>query len=269
MLDELIAALRHPDAVLRARPRHHAASRRIERGAPVDLVFQSIAGTEAANAQLRRRPAAARRGAATAALVAEARHASATTSCTSRPARARACRPTRTTASTSRRSRRAPTPWPARFEPLLVNTVVGFIGPEYLYDGKQIIRAGLEDHFCGKLLGLPMGCDVCYTNHAEADQDDMDNLLTLLGVGRLQLLHGRARRRRRHAQLPVDVVPRRALPAAACSACGRRRSSRRGSPGWASWMTEAVCAHASSLPALPGCSRPEPARERRSMDGDP
>ena len=66
------------------------------------------------------------------------------------------------------------------FDPLLVNTVVGFIGPEYLYDGKQIIRAGLEDHFCGKLLGLPMGCDVCYTNHAEADQDDMDVLLTLL-----------------------------------------------------------------------------------------
>ena len=68
------------------------------------------------------------------------------------------------------------------FQPLLVNTVVGFIGPEYLYDGKQIIRAGLEDHFCGKLLGLPMGCDVCYTNHVEADQDDMDTLLTLLGV---------------------------------------------------------------------------------------
>lgn len=68
------------------------------------------------------------------------------------------------------------------FQPLLVNTVVGFIGPEYLYDGKQIIRAALEDHFCGKMLGLPMGCDVCYTNHAEADQDDMDTLLTLLGV---------------------------------------------------------------------------------------
>jgi ethanolamine ammonia-lyase large subunit len=68
------------------------------------------------------------------------------------------------------------------FEPLLVNTVVGFIGPEYLYDGKQIVRAGLEDHFCGKLLGVPMGCDVCYTNHAEADQDDMDVLLTLLGA---------------------------------------------------------------------------------------
>jgi ethanolamine ammonia-lyase large subunit len=70
----------------------------------------------------------------------------------------------------------------AALKPLLVNTVVGFIGPEYLYDGKQIIRAGLEDHFCGKLLGLPMGCDICYTNHAEADQDDMDTLLTLLGA---------------------------------------------------------------------------------------
>jgi ethanolamine ammonia-lyase large subunit len=68
------------------------------------------------------------------------------------------------------------------FDPFLVNSVVGFIGPEYLYDGKQITRAGLEDHFCGKLMGLPMGIDVCYTNHAEADQDDMDNLLTLLGV---------------------------------------------------------------------------------------
>ncbi|GGF97191.1 ethanolamine ammonia-lyase [Rhodococcoides trifolii] len=67
-------------------------------------------------------------------------------------------------------------------DPLLINTVVGFIGPEYLYDGKQIVRAGLEDHFCGKLLGLPMGVDVCYTNHAEADQDDMDTLLTLLGA---------------------------------------------------------------------------------------
>jgi ethanolamine ammonia-lyase large subunit len=66
--------------------------------------------------------------------------------------------------------------------PLLVSTVVGFIGPEYLYDGKQIVRAGLEDQFCGKLLGLPMGVDVCYTNHAEADQDDMDTLLTLLAV---------------------------------------------------------------------------------------
>ncbi len=76
------------------------------------------------------------------------------------------------------------------FSPLLVNTVVGFIGPEYLYDGKQIIRAGLEDHFCGKLLGLPMGCDICYTNHAEADQDDMDTLLTLLGVAGCNYIMG-------------------------------------------------------------------------------
>jgi ethanolamine ammonia-lyase large subunit len=77
-----------------------------------------------------------------------------------------------------------------RYRPLLVNTVVGFIGPEYLYDGKQIIRAGLEDHFCGKLLGLPMGCDVCYTNHAAADQDDMDTLLTLLGVAGVNYIMG-------------------------------------------------------------------------------
>ena len=73
---------------------------------------------------------------------------------------------------------------------MLVNTVVGFIGPEYLYDGKQIARAGLEDHFCGKLLGLPMGCDVCYTNHAEADQDDMDALLTLLGAAGVNYIMG-------------------------------------------------------------------------------
>jgi ethanolamine ammonia-lyase large subunit len=76
------------------------------------------------------------------------------------------------------------------FSPLLVNTVVGFIGPEYLYDGKQITRAGLEDHFCGKLLGLPMGCDICYTNHAEADQDDMDSLLTLLGTAGVNYIMG-------------------------------------------------------------------------------
>jgi ethanolamine ammonia-lyase large subunit len=77
-----------------------------------------------------------------------------------------------------------------KFNPFLVNSVVGFIGPEYLYDGKQIIRAGLEDHFCGKLLGLPMGMDVCYTNHAEADQNDMDNLLTLLGVAGCNFIMG-------------------------------------------------------------------------------
>ena len=77
-----------------------------------------------------------------------------------------------------------------RYNPLLVNTVVGFIGPEYLYDGKQITRAALEDHFCGKLLGLPMGADICYTNHAEADQDDMDNLLVLLGVAGCNFIMG-------------------------------------------------------------------------------
>jgi ethanolamine ammonia-lyase large subunit len=76
------------------------------------------------------------------------------------------------------------------FSPMLVNTVVGFIGPEYLYDGKQILRAGLEDHFCGKLLGLPMGCDICYTNHAEADQDDMDALLTMLGAAGVNYIMG-------------------------------------------------------------------------------
>ena len=76
------------------------------------------------------------------------------------------------------------------YDPLLVNTVVGFIGPEYLYDGKQIIRAALEDHFCAKLLGVPMGCDACYTNHAEADQDDMDNLMVLLGAAGITFLIG-------------------------------------------------------------------------------
>ena len=77
-----------------------------------------------------------------------------------------------------------------KFEPLLVNTVVGFIGPEYLYDGRQIVRAGLEDHFCGKLLGVPMGVDICYTNHAEADQNDMDVLLTLLSVAGVSFIMG-------------------------------------------------------------------------------
>jgi ethanolamine ammonia-lyase large subunit len=77
-----------------------------------------------------------------------------------------------------------------RFRPLLVNTVVGFIGPEYLADGKQIVRAGLEDHFCGKLLGLPMGCDICYTNHADADSDDMDTLLVLLASAGVNFVMG-------------------------------------------------------------------------------
>ena len=160
----------------------------LRRGAPVDLIFQSIAGTEAANssfginlALLDEAEQAARslnRGVPGAnvmyfetgqgsALSANAHHGLDQQTC-----EARAYAVAR------------------RFHPLLVNTVVGFIGPEYLYDGKQILRAGLEDHFCGKLLGLPMGCDVCYTNHAEADQDDMDALLTLLATSGVNYIMG-------------------------------------------------------------------------------
>jgi ethanolamine ammonia-lyase large subunit len=152
----------------------------IERGAPVDLVFQSIGGTEATNSsfgvnlavlgEAREAALSLKRGTVGdnvmyfetgqgSALSANGHHGVDQQTCEARAyAVARA------------------------FKPLLVNTVVGFIGPEYLYDGKQIIRAGLEDHFCAKLLGLPMGCDVCYTNHAEADQNDMDVLLTLLAA---------------------------------------------------------------------------------------
>lgn len=150
----------------------------LRRGAPVDLVFQSIAGTEAANrsfgvnlallAEARAAALALGRGGKQvmyfetgqgSALSADAHHGVDQQTCEARAyAVARA------------------------FDPFLVNSVVGFIGPEYLRDGREIIRAGLEDHFCGKLLGLPMGVDVCHTNHAAADQDDMDTLLTLLGV---------------------------------------------------------------------------------------
>ena len=160
----------------------------MERGAPMDLVFQSIAGTEAANSgfgvslsvlkEAHDAALALKRGTVGsdcmyfetgqgAALSADAHHG-----VDQQTLEARAYAVARA------------------FRPLLVNTVVGFIGPEYLYDGKQIIRAGLEDHFCGKLLGVPMGCDVCYTNHAEADQDDMDNLLTLLGVAGCNYIMG-------------------------------------------------------------------------------
>jgi ethanolamine ammonia-lyase large subunit len=152
----------------------------INAGAPVDLVFQSIAGTEAAN----------RAFGVSLALLAEARQAALelgrgtlgsdvmyfeTGQGSALSAGAHHGVDQQTLEARAYAVAR-------RFRPLLVNTVVGFIGPEYLYDGKQITRAGLEDHFCGKLLGLPMGCDVCYTNHAEADQDDMDALLTLLGA---------------------------------------------------------------------------------------
>lgn len=160
----------------------------IERGAPLDLMFQSIAGTEAANTGfginlklLQEGYEAGRslkRGTLGdnlmyfetgqgSALSANAHHGVDQQTC-----EARAYAVAR------------------HFNPFLVNTVVGFIGPEYLYNGKQIIRAGLEDHFCGKLLGVPMGCDVCYTNHAEADQDDMDMLLTLLGTAGINFIMG-------------------------------------------------------------------------------
>jgi len=160
----------------------------IEAGDPVDLVFQSIAGTEAAN----------RGFGIDLKILAEAREAALSLgrgtlgrnvmyfetgqgSCLSAGAHH----------GIDQQTLEARAYAVAReFDPLLVNTVVGFIGPEYLYDGKQIIRAGLEDHFCGKLLGLPMGCDICYTNHAEADQDDMDTLLTLLGVAGCNYIMG-------------------------------------------------------------------------------
>jgi ethanolamine ammonia-lyase large subunit len=179
MLDEIISRYAIPtqSCVLTHVTNTMAA---IERGAPVDLVFQSIAGTQAANAsfgidlallrEAREAALSLRRGTLGdnvmyfetgqgSALSANANHGLDQQTC-----EARAYAVAR------------------EFKPLLVNSVVGFIGPEYLYDGKQIIRAGLEDHFCAKLLGLPMGVDVCYTNHAEADQDDMDVLLTMLGA---------------------------------------------------------------------------------------
>jgi ethanolamine ammonia-lyase large subunit len=160
----------------------------IERGAPVDLVFQSVAGTQAANAsfginlallkEAREAALSLKRGTiGDNVMYFETGQGSALSSGThhgvdQQTLEARAYAVARA------------------FDPLLVNTVVGFIGPEYLYDGKQIIRAGLEDHFCGKLLGAPLGCDVCYTNHAQADQDDMDTLLTLLAAAGVNFIMG-------------------------------------------------------------------------------
>jgi ethanolamine ammonia-lyase large subunit len=160
----------------------------LERGAPVDLVFQSIGGTEATN----------RSFGVSLALLAEAQAAALalgrgtvgqnvmyfeTGQGSALSANAHHGVDQQTIEARAYAVARA-------FAPLLVNTVVGFIGPEYLYDGKQITRAGLEDHFCGKLLGVPMGVDVCYTNHAEADQDDMDALLTLLGAAGVTYVMG-------------------------------------------------------------------------------
>ena len=160
----------------------------MRRGAPVDLVFQSIAGTEAANAsfgvniallnEARDQALELKRGTLGDNVMyfetgqGSALSANAHNGVDQQTCEARAYGLAR------------------HFQPLLVNTVVGFIGPEYLYDGKQILRAGLEDHFCGKLLGLPMGCDICYTNHAEADQDDMDALLTMLGAAGVNYIMG-------------------------------------------------------------------------------
>ncbi len=160
----------------------------MRRGAPVDLAFQSVAGTEAANRgfginlalldEAQDAVQGLRRGTAgTNAMYFETGQGSALSAgahhgVDQQTLEARAYAVAR------------------RYRPLLVNTVVGFIGPEYLFDGKQITRAGLEDHFCGKLLGLPMGCDVCYTNHAEADQDDMDALLALLAASGVTFVMG-------------------------------------------------------------------------------
>jgi ethanolamine ammonia-lyase large subunit len=194
--------------------------------APVDLVFQSIAGTEAANAsfgislalldEARDAALSLRRGTIGdnvmyfetgqgSALSANAHHG-----IDQQTLEARAYAVAR------------------RFKPLLVNTVVGFIGPEYLFDGKQITRAGLEDHFCGKLMGVPMGVDVCYTNHAEADQDDADALLTLLVASGVNFVMA--------CPAPTTLcsairAPRFTMrsPCATCSAVARRPNSRRGS----------------------------------------
>jgi ethanolamine ammonia-lyase large subunit len=203
----------------------------MERGAPVDLVFQSIGGTQGVNRafgvslallrEAREAALALRRGTLGdnvmyfetgqgSALSAEAHHG-----VDQQTLEARAYAVARA------------------FAPLLVNSVVGFIGPEYLYDGKQIIRAGLEDHFCGKLLGLPMGVDVCYTNHAEADQDDMDALLTLLGVAGVTYVMG--------VPGADDVMLayqstsfHDGLYARARWASGPRRNSP---PGWSAWAS--------------------------------
>ena len=161
-------------------------------GAPLDLLFQSIAGTEAANQSF----------GITISLLDEAQDQARSLNRTDSPnifyfeTGQGSCLSANAHHNVDQQTLEARAYAVARrYSPMLVNTVVGFIGPEYLYDGKQILRAGLEDHFCGKLLGLPMGCDICYTNHAEADQDDMDALLTLLGSRRRQLHHGRPRRR--------------------------------------------------------------------------
>jgi len=160
----------------------------IEQGAPVDLVFQSIGGTEKTNSSFGINLSMLKEGKEAAVSLNRGTVGNnvmyfETGQGSSLSANAHHNIDQQTLEARAYAVARA-------FDPLLVNTVVGFIGPEYLYDSKQIIRAGLEDHFCGKLMGLPMGCDVCYTNHAEADQDDMDVLMTLLGAAGCNFIMG-------------------------------------------------------------------------------
>jgi ethanolamine ammonia-lyase large subunit len=211
----------------------------IGRGAPVDLVFQSIAGTEAANRSFginlavldEAHQAALSLGRGTvgnnvmyfetgqgSALSASAHHGIDQQTCETRAyAVAR------------------------RFQPLLVNSVVGFIGPEYLYDGKQIIRAGLEDHFCGKLLGLPMGCDICYTNHAEADQDDMDVLLTLLAAAGVTYVMG--------VPGADDIMLHYQSTSFHDALYARKLLNKRAAPEFAAWLASAGILGADGLPS--------------------
>ena len=118
------------------------------------------------------------------------------------------------------------------FHPFLVNTVVGFIGPEYLYDARQITRAGLEDHFCGKLHGIPMGCDACYTNHADADQNDLENLEMLLTAAGCNFFMGLPDGRRRDAELSIDQSFTTTRRCVRCLASALHQSSKRGSKRW-------------------------------------
>jgi ethanolamine ammonia-lyase large subunit len=211
----------------------------IGRGAPVDLVFQSIAGTEAANRSFginlavldEAHQAALSLGRGTvgnnvmyfetgqgSALSASAHHGIDQQTCETRAyAVAR------------------------RFQPLLVNSVVGFIGPEYLYDGKQIIRAGLEDHFCGKLLGLPMGCDICYTNHAEADQDDMDVLLTLLAAAGVTYVMG--------VPGADDIMLNYQSTSFHDALYARKLLNKRAAPEFAAWLASAGILGADGMPS--------------------
>src|SRR3954471_4824324 len=214
----------------------------IERGAPVDLVFQSIGGTEGVNRsfgvtlallkEAREAALSLKRGTVGdhvmyfetgqgSALSADGHHSVDQQTC-----EARAYAVAR------------------EFKPLLVNTVVGFIGPEYLFDGKQITRAGLEDHVCGKLLGLPMGVDVCYTNHAEADQDDMDALLTLLGVAGVTYIMG--------VPGPDDVMLAFQSTSFHDGLYLRAALGKRPAPEFAAWMERMGIEAASGAGELPG-----------------